>query len=338
MTPVYHLPPNTNGSSPELSIVIPVYNEREVLPLCLQRLQQVLRPLRLSYELLFIDDGSEDGSVEWLLEQRITQGSIRIIRLSRNFGKEAAMSAGLDFAQGDAVLIFDADLQDPPELIPNMLEQWYKGTDVVLMQRRNRHGDSGLKRFTASLFYRVLQRLTAVDIPVDSGDFRLMSRRAVDAIKQLPERNRFMKGIFAWVGMPTVILQYDRAPRAAGSSKWNYFELVQFAIEGITSFSTKPLKLAIHLGSVTALCGGVFGAWIIFKALVLGDPVQGYPSLIAIITFLGGAQLLTVGIIGEYVGKTYIESKQRPVYLIREIVDLVAKSSSSYATRDNLHG
>lgn len=338
MTSVYHLPPQNSDNPPELSIVIPVYNERDALPICLERLQQVLRPLRLNYELLFIDDGSEDGSAEWLIGQVVNQGSIRVVRLSRNFGKEAAMSAGLDLALGNAVLIFDADLQDPPELIPEMLEQWYKGTDVVLMQRRRRYGDSGLKRLTANLFYRLLQRLTAFEIPVDAGDFRLMSRRAVDAVNQMPERNRYMKGIFAWVGMPTVILQYDRAPRAAGTSKWKFLELVQFAIEGITSFSTKPLKLAIHIGLITALCGGSFGLWIVFKALVLGDPVHGYPSLIAIITFLGGAQLLTIGIIGEYVGKTYLESKQRPVYLIREIIDLVSKSSASCIRHDKSHG
>jgi glycosyltransferase involved in cell wall biosynthesis len=329
--------PKNNNSSPELSIVIPVYNEREVLPICMKRLQKVLTPLGLDYELLFIDDGSDDGSAEWLIKQIVSQGSVRIVRLSRNFGKEAAMSAGLDLARGQAVVIFDADLQDPPELIPDMLEQWRKGTDIVLMQRRKRHGDSGLKKFTASLFYRIFHRLTSFDIPVDVGDFRLMSRRAVDAIKQLPERNRFMKGIFAWIGMPTIILQYDRAPRAAGSTKWKYPDLMQFALEGITSFSTKPLKLAIHVGLLTALFGGFYGAWIVFKALIFGDPAQGYPSLIAIITFLGGVQLLMVGIIGQYVGKTYIESKQRPIYLLREIVDLISTSSDTDTTHDKPH-
>jgi glycosyltransferase involved in cell wall biosynthesis len=338
MTSIYQRPPEDNESAVELSIVIPVYNEREVLPICMLRLQQVLKPLQLNYELLFIDDGSDDGSAEWLLEQVVDQGSVRVVSLSRNFGKEAAMSAGLDLALGKAVLIFDADLQDPPELIPDMLEQWRKGIDVVLMQRHSRDSDSGLKRFTANLFYRILQRLAAFDIPLDVGDFRLMSRRAVEALKQLPERNRFMKGMFAWIGMPTIILRYDRAARAAGETKWNYFELVQFAFEGITSFSTKPLQLAIHLGMFTALCGGSYGAWIVFKELAYGDPVQGFPSLIAIITFLGGVQLLTIGIIGEYVGKTYIESKQRPVYLIREITDLDTASSKTQNEQEKSHG
>lgn len=327
MTSIYQQLPEKNHGSVELSIVVPVYNEREVLPICMQRLRQVLKPLQLHYELLFIDDGSDDGSAEWLLEQVVEQGRVRVVRLSRNFGKEAAMSAGLDLARGEAVLLFDADLQDPPELIPDMLEQWHKGADVVLMQRRSRGGDSALKRFTANLFYRIFQRLTAFEIPADVGDFRLMSRCAVDALKQLPERNRFMKGMFAWIGLPTVILRYDRAPRAAGATKWNFLELVQLAFEGITSFSTRPLQLAIHLGLITALCGGSYGVWIVYKELVYGDPVQGYPSLIAIITFLGGVQLLTIGIIGEYVGKTYIESKQRPVYIIREILDLDTATS-----------
>jgi hypothetical protein len=227
------------------------------------------------------------------------------------------------------MIVIDADLQDPPELIPGMVEQWQKGIDIVLMQRRTRPGESMMKRFSSRLFYRLLRSSSKLDIPVDVGDFRLMSRRAVEALKQLPERNRYMKGLFAWVGMPTVVLQYDRAPRAAGASKWSYLELSRLAIEAITSFSTRPLKLAILLGLVAAFCGGAFGLWIVFKALVFGDPVQGYPSLIAVITFLGGAQLITVGIVGEYVGKTYIESKQRPVYLVREITEVAAEAAET---------
>jgi polyisoprenyl-phosphate glycosyltransferase len=306
---------------PDLSVVVPVYNERDVLPQCLERLQRVRASLDITTELLFVDDGSRDGSAEWLIEQTAGVDRCRVIRLSRNFGKEAAMSAGLSMARGDAVVLIDADLQDPPELIPDMFAQWRSGVDVVLMQRRARRGESLFKRFTSRLFYRLLSYSSSLEIPVDVGDFRLMSRRAVDALNRLPERNRYMKGLFAWVGMPTVVLQYDRAPRAAGASKWNYFELFRLAIEAITSFSTRPLKLAILLGLVAAFCGGAFGLWIVFKALVFGDPVQGYPSLIAIITFLGGAQLITVGIVGEYVGKTYIESKQRPVYLVRDVIE-----------------
>ena len=319
--------------TPDLSVIIPVYNERDVLPQCLQRVQRILAPLGLVAELLFVDDGSRDGSAEWLIEQAAGIDGCRVIRLSRNFGKEAAMTAGFAMARGDAVVLLDADLQDPPELIPDMIAQWRGGVDVVLMQRRTRRGESLFKRFTSRLFYRLMSYSSSLEIPLDVGDFRLMSRRAVDALNRLPERNRYMKGLFAWVGMPTVVLQYDRAPRAAGASKWNYFELLRLAIEAITSFSTRPLKLAILLGLVAAMCGGAFGLWIVFKALVFGDPVQGYPSLIAIITFLGGAQLITVGIVGEYVGKTYIESKQRPVYLVRDVIEST-KSESENATRN----
>ena len=304
---------------PVLSIIIPVYNEREVLPLCLQRLNEVVKQLNTTTELLFIDDGSCDGSADYLARQVTMDTSIRVIRLSRNFGKEAALTAGIDYATGEAVVILDADLQDPPELIPKMIEQWRKGADVVLMQRRSRAGESWFKRTTSHLFYRLLQHLSRSQIPMDTGDFRLMSRRAVEALKQLPERNRFMKGLFAWIGMPTVILKYDRDPRAAGTSKWDYLGLLRLALEGITSFSIRPLRWAMGLGLIAALIGGTFGLWITFKAFMLGDPVHGYPSLISVITFLGGIQLIALGIIGEYVGKTYIESKQRPNYLICEI-------------------
>lgn len=311
----------TKHDQTTLSIIIPVYNEREVLPICLQRLDAVVKLLDIRTEILFVDDGSQDGSAEFLSSQVAKAASIRTIRLSRNFGKEAALTAGLDYARGEAVVVLDADLQDPPELIPKMIEQWRHGADVVLMQRFSRAGDSWLKRTSAHLFYRLLQQLSHSDIPADTGDFRLMSRRAVDAIKQLPERNRFMKGLFAWVGMPTVVLKYKREPRAAGTSKWDYLNLLQLALEGITSFSISPLRWAMGIGIIAAFIGGGFGLWIIIKAMILSDPVQGYPSLISIITFLGGIQLLAVGIVGEYVGKTYIESKQRPNYLISDVVE-----------------
>lgn len=312
-----HNPFTDNAPSrPVLSIIIPVFNEREVLPLCLQRLNAVVRQLDVTTELLFVDDGSCDGSAEYLTAQLAIDAAIRIIRLSRNFGKEATLTAGLDYAKGDAIIILDADLQDPPELIPEMVKEWCKGSDVVLMQRCSRAHESWFKRTTAHLFYRLLQELSHSHIPIDTGDFRLMSRRAVDALKQLPERNRFMKGLFAWVGMPTVVLKYDRNPRAAGKSKWDYLGLLQLALEGITSFSTSPLRWVMVLGMIAALIGGAFGLWIAFKAFILGNPVHGYPSLVSIITFLGGIQLIALGIVGEYVGKTYIEAKQRPNYLI----------------------
>ncbi|MDY6798985.1 MAG: glycosyltransferase family 2 protein, partial [Pseudomonadota bacterium] len=257
---------------------------------------------------------------------------IRVLRLSRNFGKEAAVTAGLNHARGDAVILMDADLQDPPELIPQMVSEWRKGTDVVLMKRRSRAGESWLKRTTASLFYRLINRISDAPIPVDTGDFRLMSRRTIDALNQLPERNRYLKGMFAWVGMPTVTLGFDRDPRAAGHTKWNYFKLLQLAIEGITSFSIKPLRLALVLGIMSAGAGGLFGLLEVLKALFFGVSTPGYASMIAIITFLSGVQLLCIGILGEYVGRIYMEAKQRPVFIVADDSDENEKAYGSPIT------
>ncbi|WP_457667369.1 glycosyltransferase family 2 protein [Thiolapillus sp.] len=307
------------AATPVLSVVVPVYNEKSVLPQLYDRLQKVLQPLAITYEIVLVDDGSRDGSGEYMVELARESDVVKAVRLSRNFGKEAALTAGLSQASGAAVIVLDADLQDPPELIPKMLEAWKEGVDVVTMKRRSREGETHSKRFSAYLFYRLLNRLSDFTIPEDTGDFRLMSRRALDALLQLPERNRYMKGLFAWVGFPTIILEYDRAPRAAGESKWNYFSLLGLAFEGITSFSIGPLRWMIGLGAFTALLGLLFGCWIILKTLFFGELVRGYPSLIAVVTFLGGVQLLSIGILGEYVGKTYVESKQRPLYLIHDI-------------------
>lgn len=306
--------------APTLSIVVPFFNESTVLPIALRRLVNVTKALSQSWEILFVDDGSVDGSAALLAEQARPYPQVKIIRLSRNFGKEAAMTAGLEYSLGQAVVVLDADMQDPPELIPHMLNKWQQGADIVLMQRRSRPGESWAKRASAHLYYRLLNRISSHNIPADVGDFRLMSRRAVDALKMLPERNRYMKGLFAWIGMDSVVLQYDREPRAAGISQWDYIGLMRLAIEGITSFSIAPLHWSILVGAGAASLGGMYGIWIVLKALLLGDAVNGYPSLIAIITFLGGLQLLTIGILGEYVGKTYLEAKQRPSYLIQEIV------------------
>ncbi len=313
--------PRLTPDTPQLvSIIVPVYNEREVLPLFYERTTGILKTLGIAYELVFIDDGSKDDSVNYLLELAAKESGIKVLRLSRNFGKEAAVTAGIDYAQGSAIIIIDADLQDPPEEIPRMIAVWQAGADVVSMKRLERHGETRLKRYSAHLFYRLLNRLSQVDIPEDTGDFRLMSRRAVDALKQLPERQRYMKGLFAWIGMPTVVLLYNRDARAAGTSKWGYRGLFGLAFEGITSFSTAPLRWATNLGLVTAMVGILFGSWIVLKTLLFGEAVHGYPSMMAMITFLGGIQLLGIGIVGEYVGKTYLESKQRPVYLIRDMV------------------
>ncbi len=306
---------------PLLSLVVPVFNERPMLPLFFDRVLPILAKLDLRWEIVLIDDGSKDGSAHYIRSVIDRTPGIRLIKLSRNFGKEAAMTAGLEHARGDAVIVMDSDLQDPPEPIPAMIERWQSGVDVVLMQRRSRAGETAFKRWSAHLFYRLLNRISRTDIPVDTGDFRLMSRRAVDAVLALKERNRYMKGLFAWIGMPTGIIQYDREPRVAGETKWDYPALVGLALEGLTSFSVSPLRWATIIGLVAASIGALFGVWIVVKALMLGDATSGYPSLVAIISFLGGIQLMSVGIVGEYVGKTYMESKQRPVYMTEEVIE-----------------
>jgi glycosyltransferase involved in cell wall biosynthesis len=239
--------------------------------------------------------------------------------LSRNFGKEQAMSAGLRQARGEATVVIDADLQDPPELIPAMLGEWSRGADVVSMRRRHRAGESWLKRATAYAFYRVMNRLSDVPIPVDTGDFRLLSRRALDALNSLPERNRVMKGLFAWIGFRQRTIDYDRDPRAAGASKWRYWKLWNLALEGITGFSVGPLKVATYVGLLTALSAFMYAAFVFVKTLALGDPVRGFPTLIVVISFLGGLQLMAIGVLGEYVGRLFVEAKNRPLYLVEEL-------------------
>ncbi|TYC55410.1 glycosyltransferase family 2 protein [Marinobacter sp. BW6] len=312
-------------SNPVLSIIIPVHNEADVIPTLLKRLDLACRQLPGQVELLFVDDGSRDNSVAQLLRARDRYSGIRVLELSRNFGKEAAVTAGLENARGDAVVLMDADLQDPPELIPRMVRAWQKGADVVLMKRRSRAGESWLKRTTASIFYRLINHISDASIPVDTGDFRLMSRRTVDALNRLPERNRYLKGMFAWVGMPTVTLEFDRDPRLAGKTKWNYLKLIHLAMEGITSFSTRPLRIALILGLLAAGVGGLFGTWEVIRALAFGISTPGYASMIAVITFLSGVQLLCVGLLGEYVGRIYMETKQRPVFIVAEDSDDIAQ-------------
>ena len=304
----------------ELSIVVPIYNELPVLPNLYARLRNVLDPLEIHYELVLIDDGSRDGSGDYLLQLATTTSVVKAVRLSRNFGKEAALTAGLEHASGDAVIILDADLQDPPELIPQMLAAFYGGSDIICMKRRSRAGESWAKRLSAYLFYRLLNRISSIEIPRDTGDFRLMSRRVINALRLLPERNRYMKGLFAWVGFPTLVIEYDREARAAGTTKWNVLGLFGLAFEGFTSFSVAPLRWATGIGFLAALIGATFGLWIVVKTLLLGNAVEGYPSLIAMITFMGGIQLLSIGMVGEYVGKTYFETKQRPLYVIQDVV------------------
>lgn len=322
---------------PLLSVVVPVFNEKDVLPLCHKCLRGVLDGLGCHYEIVFVDDGSTDGSAETLAALACSVAGIRLVRLSRNFGKEAAMTAGLQHAHGAAVIILDADLQDPPELIPEMLGAWRAGHDVVAMQRRSRAGESWFKRTSAHVFYRLLNRLSELPIPADTGDFRLLSRRAVDALLQLPERSRYMKGLFAWIGLPTQVLLYDRAARAAGRSKWDVLGLLGLALEGITSFSVRPLRWAAAIGLVAAMAGAGFGIWIVAKTVWLGEIVSGYPSTMAVMTFLGGVQLLSIGLLGEYVGKSYIESKQRPLYIVQDICEAPASVRQDGQVQEDSH-
>ncbi|RAO77002.1 glycosyltransferase family 2 protein [Dyella jiangningensis] len=303
---------------PRLTIVVPAYNEAAVLEAFHARLNRVLDDLPMDCSVLYVDDGSSDDT--WSLIEGVVHRDARTgaIKLSRNFGKEAALTAGLDHVDADAAVVIDADLQDPPELIPSLVERWREGYDVVYATRTAREGETALKRLTASLFYRSMERLSDTSVPRDTGDFRLLSRRALEALRQLRERQRFMKGLFTWIGYRQTAVYYLREPRQAGRTKWNYWRLMQLAIEGITSFSTAPLRLATWVGLLSSVLAFLYGTWVFGKAALYGDPVKGYPSLMVAILFLGGVQLLALGVIGEYLGRNYAEAKQRPLYFIEE--------------------
>lgn len=302
-----------------ISVVVPVFNEEDVVRASHRRLSSVLNTLEIDAEILFVNDGSTNKRTSPILEAiRASDQRVSVLELSRNFGKEAAMSAGLDHAKGDAVIIMDADLQDPPELIPLMLSEWQKGCESVYMKRRSRKGETLFKRLTAYVFYRLLNKLSPINIPADVGDFRLLSRRAVDAIKQLPERTRYMKGLFAWIGFSQKELSYEREPRAAGRTQWGTRSLIKLSLDGLTAFSTTPLKLASYTGFIAAGGAILYGLWIIAKTLFLGEAVPGYPSMMVVILFLGGVQLISIGILGEYLGRMFMETKQRPLYLLKK--------------------
>ncbi len=305
--------------APDVSLLIPVFNEAEALPFLLRELNQVLGQVNLTFEIIFINDGSTDQTLDLLKNISENDGRIVVVDLSRNFGKEAALTAGLDICRGRAAIPVDADLQDPPDLIPELIAQWGKGYDVVNAVRRSRRDDSRFKRYSAHVFYRALGRLSAINLPADTGDFRLLSRPVIDALKAMPERRRFMKGMFAWVGFKSADVFYDRKARVAGKTTWNYFKLFNLAIEGITSFSSAPLRLAMYLGLGVACLSMTYAAVVIFKTLVWGDSVAGYPSLMVALLFLGAMQLICIGIIGEYLGRVYEESKGRPIYLVKSI-------------------
>lgn len=308
---------SSEPAAPELSVVIPCKNEADNLEHLFERLRLTLDPLGIPYEIICVNDGSEDDTLEKLIAFHRQDPRIKVVNLSRGFGKEIALTAGLDYAAGRAVVPIDADLQDPPELIPEMLQQWRQGYQVVYAVRRSRRGESWLKRLTANGFYWVIDQLSQVRIPRNAGDFRLLDRQVVDAIRQLRERTRFMKGIFAWVGYRQVAIFYDRAPRFRGKSQWNYWRLWNLAIEGITSFSSWPLRVWSYLGLGISVLALLYGLFLIIRTLLFGSDVPGYASLAVMTLFLGGIQLISLGVIGEYLGRVFEEVKGRPLYLVQ---------------------
>ncbi len=321
-------PPNATARA-TLCIVVPMFNEALAITHLVGRLDAALAQIPADIRMLFVDDGSTDGTAVELARIANNDARISVLRLARNFGKEAAMTAGLDHADADAVVIIDADLQDPPEVIAEFWTHFERGADMVYGVRASRAGESWLKRLTAATFYRLIDRMSETPIPRDTGDFRLLSRRAVEALRQLRERHRFMKGLFGWVGFQQVAVRYHRAPRVAGRSKFGFWKLWNFALEGITSFSTVPLRIATYLGLVTALVAFGYGSLIITKTLLYGEAVRGYPSLMTVMLFLGGVQLVALGVIGEYLGRIYNESKHRPLYLVSQSLNLQRAESSS---------
>ena len=303
----------------KLSLVIPVFNEKDAIAIFIESIKDTFKETDISLELIFVNDGSTDESLDILIKERSADSQITILDLSRNFGKEAALSAGLEYATGDCVVPIDVDLQDPPELILEMIEKWNAGFDVVIAKRIDRSLDSWAKRNSSLWFYRIYNKIAQIKIPENVGDFRLMDRSVVDAVKLMPESNRFMKGIFSWVGFKTTYVEYSRPNRVAGSSKFSGWKLWNFAIEGITSFSIEPLRVWTYFGFFISFISFLFAIHIVIKTLLFGIETPGYASLAVLIIFLGGIQLIGIGVIGEYIGRTYIEVKNRPKYIIRSI-------------------
>lgn len=312
---------------PLVSIIVPVFNEQDGVGAFVAAVQPHLARAGCRFEILFVNDGSRDATLERLCALMAADAHIRTVNLSRNFGKEAALTAGLDFARGDVVIPIDVDLQDPPELIPRFLERWREGYDVVYGVRHSRASDTVVKRTTARWFYRLFNRLAAVPIPENVGDFRLLDRRVVEVIRRLPERNRFMKGLFAWVGFRAVGVPYVRPEREAGTSKWNYAKLWNFAWDGIVGFSSAPLKIWAYIGGLIATLAFIYAIFIVVRVLVTGVDIPGYASLITVILFLGGIQLLSLGILGEYIARLFLEVKGRPVYVVEGLYERPAEAT-----------
>lgn len=321
----------TQAGKLSLSIVIPVFNESEAIPVFLNAMNsQVCSKLSFPIEIVFINDGSSDDTMQVLLALQAPSKNciIKVVDLSRNFGKEAAMTAGLHASNGQMVVPMDVDLQDPPELILEMVKKWQEGYDVVLCRRSNRDTDHWLKRITANLFYKLHNKISEPVIPDNVGDFRLMDRIVVNALDQLVESRRFMKGLFSWAGFKTTTIDYARPMRIVGESKFNGWRLWNFALEGVTSFSIAPLVIWTYAGFLIAIFSVLYGLVILIRSLILGIDVPGYASLLVTMTFLGGIQLMGIGVLGEYLGRTYLESKRRPVYLIRKVYEVGTQDGS----------
>lgn len=313
-------PTKRDQARPELvSVVCPAFNEAENLVAFHSAVDSVLTRVRQPYEMVFVNDGSIDATLSVMRALKDHHRNTTIIDLSRNYGKEIAMSAGLDHARGDAVVIIDADLQHPPGTILAMLDGWKEGFDVVYGVRRDREGDTWIRRRTAKAFYRLAGRIGRVPIPENAGDFRLLSRKAIDAIRSIREQHRFMKGVFAWIGFPTKAVIYDIAPRAAGVSKFDIWKLWNFSIEGLTSHTLAPLKASTYLGVAVAFLALVYGAFVVGETLLQGNPVPGYPTLVTLMLFLGGVQLIVLGVMGEYLGRVFNETKSRPLYFANDV-------------------
>ena len=307
----------------KISIIIPVYNEEESLPFLLERLKEITKKIEnYKFEFLFVNDGSKDKTLNILKEQRKLDDRISYIDFSRNFGKEIAMIAGMDYATGDAVIFMDADLQDPPELIVDFIKYWEQGYDDVYAKRKSRKGETFLKKFTSKMYYKVLQKLAGMEIQKDTGDFRLLDRRCVNALKKLRESQRCTKSMFSWIGYNKKEVLYDREPRIAGKTKWNYKQLIDLAIDGITSFTTSPLRLATYISIPTFIMLGIYFIYVIAKCFVIKEPIQAFQAIILLILFFSGIQILLFGIIGEYLGRIFLESKNRPLYLVNEYNDV----------------
>ncbi len=321
-----------------ITILVPCYNEENSLDIFFERLHGVLANLgEYKTEVLLVNDGSKDNTLAKMQELHAKDPSVSYLSLSRNFGKENAMLAGLDYAEGDAVILMDVDLQDPPELIPEMIKEWENGYDDVYARRRSRMGETWFKKTSAHYYYRLLQKFADIDIPADVGDFRLLDRQAVNALCSLREKQRYTKGLFSWIGYNKKELLFDRNPRATGNSKMSFIKLFGLAVDGITSFSVAPLRLASVLGLLISSVAFVYLLFVVGKTLLFGDPVAGYPSMVSIILFMGGIQLIVLGIIGEYVGRIFYESKGRPDYLVSEYngIKIVGARNIRYEYKDH---